>query len=94
MRSYADFSTKDALAVALNKYLQDNQTILINIPELKEYWTRASSSSPARVTSPVKKAVGVDLTPAAKKATAALQKATPGTTRRRAQPKKEEVDAT
>ncbi|RHZ69906.1 hypothetical protein CDV55_107166 [Aspergillus turcosus] len=94
LENYADFSTKDALVVALNKYLQDNQTILINIPELKEYWTRASSSSPARVTSPVKKAVGVDLTPAAKKATAALQRATPGTTRRRAQPKKEEVDAT
>lgn len=94
MRSYADVSTKDALALALNKFLQDNQSILINIPELKEYWTRASSSSPARLTSPVKKATGVDLTPAVKKAQAALGKATPGTTRRRAQPKKEEVDAT
>ncbi|RHZ65960.1 uncharacterized protein CDV56_107001 [Aspergillus thermomutatus] len=92
---YADYGNKDALAVALNKYLQDNQTILINVPELKEYWARASSSSPARVTSPVKKAVGVDVTPAPKKATAATRKATPGTARRRqTQPKKEEVEVT
>jgi hypothetical protein len=92
---YADYSNKDALAVALDKFLQDNQSILINVPELKEYWTRASSSSPGRVTSPVKKTVGVDLTPAPKKATAAARKATPGTTRRRqTQPKKEDVEAT
>lgn len=94
MRSYADYSNKDALAIALNKYLQDNQTILINVPELKEYWTHASSTSPAR-TSPVKKAVGVDVTPAPKKVAPAGRKATPGTTRRRqTQPKKEEVEVT
>jgi hypothetical protein len=94
LEDYADYSNKDALAVALHKYVQDNQTILINVPELKEYWTRASSTSPAR-TSPVKKAVGVDLTPAPKKATPAARKATPGTTRRRqTQPKKEEAEVT
>ncbi|PKX90687.1 uncharacterized protein P174DRAFT_270500 [Aspergillus novofumigatus IBT 16806] len=94
LEDYADYSNKDALAVALHKYLQDNQTILINVPELKEYWTRASSTSPVR-TSPVKKAVGVDVTPAPKKATPAARKATPGTTRRRqTQPKKEEAEVT
>ncbi|EAW11950.1 uncharacterized protein ACLA_007090 [Aspergillus clavatus NRRL 1] len=94
----SEYSNKNALAEDLDKYLQDNRSILVDIPALKEYWARALATSPARFTSPVKRAVEVDVTPAPKRGrgTPAPKRATPASTRR-ALPEpqlKQEVEAT